>query len=120
MVAPALDVRDALEVFGDRASLLPWARRGLRNRLERWDPDLWPTLAQLQLDQFPGSRMLIVHDPDDPDTPFRRSAELAAIRPVTTLHVTRGVGHSRILADPGVVDGVMSWLAGATAGTGSA
>lgn len=104
LIAPALDVRDALDVFGERLRLLPWARRGLRSRLAKWDPDLWPTLARSSADQLAGARVLIVHDPDDRDTPFARSAELAAIRPATTIAAIDGAGHSRILSNPVTLD----------------
>lgn len=110
LFAPALNVHDALGVFADRLDLMPWARRGLRKRLEAWDPVLWPTVSSLLPGQFPGADMLLVHDPEDGDTPFSRSAELAALRPDTSLHVVTGVGHSRILADPTTVDQVMAWV----------
>ncbi len=110
LVAPALDVRDALRVFGDRLQLMPWVRRGLRKRLERWDPALWPTLAGLCPDQLPGAEILIVHDPDDQETPFSRSAELAAIRPATSILPLPGAGHSRILSERVALDAVADFV----------
>ncbi len=110
LFAPALRVTDALKVFGSRARLLPWARRGLRRRLESWDRELWPTLSGLHPDQFPGTEMLLIHDPDDGDTPFRRSAELAALRANTDLHVAHGVGHSKVLGDVESLGVVNAWL----------
>lgn len=106
LVAPALDVDDALDVFGDRLRLLPWARRGLRARLRAWDPRLWPLVAGLYPDQMPGADILIVHDPNDRETPFSRSAELTAIRPGTSILAVEGAGHSRILSNPATVDAV--------------
>lgn len=108
LVAPALDVNDALEVFGNRLGLLPWARTGLRRRLESWDPALWPTLSHLHPMQLPGAEVLIVHDPDDEETPFARSAELAAIRPGTSIVAVDGAGHSRILSNPEALDQIVS------------
>lgn len=110
LVAPALRVTDAVAVFGNRLRLLPRARRGLRKRLERWDPDLWPTVAGLYPEQLPGAQMLIVHDPDDEDTPFIRSAELAAIRPHTEIAALEGAGHNRILADATALDLISEFL----------
>lgn len=100
LVAPALDVNDALDVFGDRLRLFPWARHGLRSRLESWDHSLWPVLSSLHPEQLPGADILIVHDPADDETPFTRSAELAAIRPDTSIVPIDGAGHTRILSDP--------------------
>lgn len=104
LVAPALDVNDALTVFSDRLGLFPWARRGLRSRLESWDPSLWPTLSNVGPDQLPGADILILHDPHDPDTPFVRSAELAAIRPDTSIVAIEAAGHGAILSDGSTLD----------------
>ena len=114
LVAPALDVNDAVEVFGDRLRLFPWARRGLRRRLEAWDPSLWPTLSDMQPEQLPGADILVVHDPNDPETPFLRSAQLAAIRPATSIVPVEGAGHSRILSDPRTLDIVAGFIAGSS------
>jgi pimeloyl-ACP methyl ester carboxylesterase len=104
LVAPALDVRDALDVFSDRLRLFPWARRGLRTELERWDPALWPLVASVAPSQLPGADVLIIHDPDDRETSFARSAELAALRPGTAIVALEGAGHSRILSNPAALD----------------
>lgn len=104
LVAPALDARDAVDVFGDRLGLLPWARRGLLRRLESWDPSVWPILSDVHPGQLPGADILILHDPDDTDTPFVRSAELAAIRPNTSIVAVGSAGHSGILSDDRTLD----------------
>jgi hypothetical protein len=110
LVAPALDVNDALGVFGDRLGLLPWARRGLRSRLETWDHSLWPVLSSLLPEQLPGADVLIVHDPSDEETPFTRSAELAAIRPSTSIVPIEGAGHTRILSDPHALEVIADFV----------
>ena len=56
--------------------------------------------------------MTIFHDPDDTDASFARSAELAAIRPDTTLEVVTGVGHNRILSDPSVIESIQKSIVG--------
>lgn len=111
LLAPALDITDALEVFGDRLRLFPWSRRGLRNRLEAWDRALWPVVAGVHPDQMPQAEILIVHDPDDPETSFGRAAELAALRPDTELLLAHGSGHNGILTDDLVLDRVVRFLA---------
>jgi hypothetical protein len=60
--------------------------------------------------------MTLFHDPDDVETSFARSAELAALRPDTTLRVVTGVGHNRILSDSDVVDDVAMVVAGSPVG----
>ncbi len=100
LVAPMLDVEQALEVFADWLGLLPWARRGLRSRLRSWDPALWPTVSQILPEQLEGTEIMIVHDPHDGETPFSSSAQLAALRPATSVIALEGAGHSRILSNP--------------------
>lgn len=110
LMAPALRVTDALDVFGDMLGLLPWARRGLRRRLRAWDPALWPRVSGLLPDQLPGAELLIVHDPEDDNTPFAASVELATLRPNTTVVAMDGVGHNGILTDDGTLESVAQFL----------
>lgn len=110
LVAPALDVEDALGVFADRLRLLPWARRGLHTRIQEWDPALWPVLSQNLAGQLRGAEILIVHDPDDSQATFARSAELAAIRPDTEILALEGAGHSRILSDEDALDRIAGFV----------
>lgn len=112
LIAPALDVGDALAVFGDKLRLLPWARSGLRTRLEAWDPDLWPVVSDVYPAQMPGASMLILHDPADPETPFARAAQLAALRPATSISVIERAGHNRVLSDSEVLEKVNGFVAG--------
>lgn len=109
-IAPALDVRDALAVFGEKLRLLPWSRSGLRSRLEAWDSDLWPIVSDLSPAQMPGASILILHDPADPETPFARSAQLAALRPDTAISVIEDAGHNRILSHPEALERVNGFL----------
>lgn len=104
LIAPSLRVSDALQAFGDRARLLPWTRRALRAGLEAWDPALWPIVSQVHPEQFPSSDLLILHDPEDEDTPFATSAVLAALRPRTELIAVPGAGHAGILSDPATLE----------------
>jgi len=112
MVAPALSVEQALGVFGRRLRLFPWTQRGLRRRLRSWDPSLWPRVSQILPAQLEGTDILIVHDPRDRETPFAGSAELAAIRPDTSIVPLEGAGHSRILSNPETLDHVASFVTG--------
>ncbi len=100
LIAPLLVVSDALDTFSSRAQLLPWADRGLRKGLRSWDPSLYPWLDDPAIDQLPGAEVLILHDPDDQDTPFTRSAELAARRDRTEIVPLHDLGHTGGLTDP--------------------
>jgi pimeloyl-ACP methyl ester carboxylesterase len=53
---------------------------------------------------------LIVHDREDPTTPYHDSAQVAAKNPYYDLYSTRGLGHKGVLKDPVVVDDVLSYI----------
>jgi len=57
-----------------------------------------------------GIETLIVHDQDDREVPFVEAAHWVAALPAARLLATEGLGHSRILADAGVVDQVSRFL----------
>lgn len=53
---------------------------------------------------------LIVHDRDDDSVPFAEGEAIAAAWPEARFVATRGLGHRQVLADPGVVRAVTSFL----------
>jgi pimeloyl-ACP methyl ester carboxylesterase len=110
LLAPALKVSDVFSVFADRARLLPWTRKSLWRRLERWDPHAFPRLDHLGADDFPGAEVLMIHDPADDETPFARAAELAALRPGTDLLAMDGVGHVGVLSSPEALEAVTEFV----------
>ena len=60
---------------------------------------------------------LVVHDIHDAEVPFEESEMLASAWPGARLLATSGLGHRRILRDPGVVSAVADFIgAGAKAG----
>ena len=80
----------------------------------RWDELDLPTLA-------PGMRsaLLVVHDRDDLEIPWTDGAAVAKAWPGAQLVTTRGLGHTRIVHDPGVVARSIAFLtAGETAAFG--
>lgn len=60
--------------------------------------------AQLQL---PG---LILHDRQDRDIPWQHAERLQRAWPQASLHLTQGLGHTRILRDPQVVEQAVQFL----------
>ncbi len=64
------------------------------------------------LDDLPP--MLVLHDEDDPDTRWSDAHELVEAWPEATLVSTKGLGHNRIVRDPGVVAEVAEFVAGAS------
>ena len=112
-LAPMLDVRDSLRVFSQRARLAPWTARSLRRRVERFIGEWWPALTAGAEADLPGTKLLIAHDPADPDADFDLSAALADRRPNTRLVEAPGAGHNLLLRDPDVIDSVEQFLDGA-------
>ncbi|MCA2211937.1 alpha/beta fold hydrolase [Jidongwangia harbinensis] len=55
---------------------------------------------------------LVVHDRDDAFTPVGDGLAIAAAWPSARLHLTTGLGHRRLLRDPGVVAEVVGFVAG--------
>lgn len=110
MVAPLLDVDDALDKFGDVLGLFPWTRTALRRRLREWDPQLFEAVSGIHPEQLPGARLLILHDPDDPQTSFRNAATLAARRPETAIVSLEGSGHNRILGAEAALDAIRTFI----------
>jgi pimeloyl-ACP methyl ester carboxylesterase len=53
---------------------------------------------------------LVVHDRDDDSVPFGEAEAIAAAWPHARLIATRGLGHRRVLSDPGVVAAVSRFL----------
>lgn len=119
LMAPGVKVSDSLGRFSERARLAPWVRSSLRSRLQDWDPGLFARIERTDPDQLPGADMLILHDPDDPDTSFASAAELSALRPATTLVPVPGTGHNGILHDTKALDAMVDFLAGRKADASS-
>jgi pimeloyl-ACP methyl ester carboxylesterase len=55
---------------------------------------------------------LVVHDRSDVFTPVTDGAAIAAAWPSARLHLTSGLGHRRLLRDPGVVAEVVDFVTG--------
>ncbi len=61
-----------------------------------------------QWGQGPG--ILFVHDKDDRTTPYADSRKIAVNSNNIVLHTTTGLGHKRILSDPGIMDLVQAYI----------
>ena len=101
-LAPMGDFPLYLDLFAERHGFGPRIRTGLQRRLNR---RIGMPLLDTDLDQVAGRLkkpvpLLVIHDPEDPDTPYETSARLAEVWPGATLVTTRGLGrlaHYRIL-----------------------
>jgi pimeloyl-ACP methyl ester carboxylesterase len=113
LLAPMLDINEALDTFAGRARLMPWTAALLKRRLRRFCGDSWAVFAAGSGTDFGDADVLVVHDPEDPDTRFESSAVLAAVRDRTSLLVANSKGHNGVLADGEVAGAVARFLSGA-------
>lgn len=114
LLAPAVRLESALERFLVELRLPPGVARGLGRRIERrFGSDVWSDVAtdrNLAGSDLPG---LVVHDEEDRRAPLAEARSLVAGWPGARLVATRGLGHNRLLTDPGVVAEVVRHLDGA-------
>lgn len=101
--------------FSRQVALPARAQRGLRRRIERRTfrgvPDIWRRfVAELDPTDV-GTPVLLVHDRRDPVVDVGQ-AELIADAHTGRVRVvlTQGLGHSRILADPSVLDEIRQFV----------
>jgi hypothetical protein len=91
-----------LDVFADKHGFGPRIRTGLRRRLDRrlnmplYDTDI--SAVAPRINNPPP--LVVVHDPDDPDSPYAMSEEIVGAWSGASLVTTRGLGrlaHYRIM-----------------------
>jgi pimeloyl-ACP methyl ester carboxylesterase len=116
LVAPGADLQSYIREFGARLGVsAPTTARMVRN-LERrlafsWEEGRRPALAGAA--RAPHLPVLVVHDRDDDEVPWRDGEAVAAAWPRGELWTTSGLGHRRILRDPAVAARVAAFVAGA-------
>ena len=114
-LAPMGDFSWYLDIFADRHGFGPRIRRGLHRRLHRrcmmplYDTDI-ATVAPTLEDPPP---LLVVHDPDDPDSPYEMSQRIVDVWSGATLVTTRGLGrlaHYRILRHRAAINAGLEFI----------
>jgi pimeloyl-ACP methyl ester carboxylesterase len=110
-LAPALSTDAAIAQFAQTLRLRPATARDLRSRLQHYTGDAWPLLNRGADLDWPHGPLLVVHDREDPQTPFALSAALAARHDHVDLLEVSGPGHHRVLREPGVVRAVADFVA---------
>ena len=107
-----------LNIFADRHGFGPRVRDGLRRRLDRrlgvplFDTDIGRVATTID-DPPP---LLVVHDPDDPDSPYETSERIVDVWPGANLVTTRGLGrlaHYRILRHRPAIDAALEFIGSA-------
>lgn len=98
--------------FGRALQLQPQTVSGLRRRVERRRfaeiPDVWTSLSSTARPlEVP---LLILHDTGDPVVEVTQAQALADAHPSSTLLITQGLGHTRILRDDDVLAAIAEFV----------
>lgn len=101
-LAPMGDFSLYLDLFADRHGFGPRIRESLHRRLDRrlGCPLFETDIASIATRLNEATPLLLIHDPEDPDSPYATSEEIVGVWPGASLVTTRGLGrlaHYRIL-----------------------
>jgi pimeloyl-ACP methyl ester carboxylesterase len=112
-VAPPRNPAGFFDGFQRALDLPGGVARGVRQRLERrFGAGLEEfDVARMAPDAAPA--LLVIHDEGDLEVPWSDGATIAGARPAGRLRTTQGLGHRRILRDPGVVSAAAAFVRGA-------
>jgi len=106
LLAPPFDLDGYVVQFGDVLGASSRTVAGLVARIERrfavdWQEARRPALAAAR--RAPATRVLVVHDRDDAETPWRDGEAVARSWPRAELVTTTGLGHRRLLRSAEVI-----------------
>jgi pimeloyl-ACP methyl ester carboxylesterase len=109
-LAPSADVESYSAQFASLLGVADPVMTSMRERLEHrlgfdWEDMNVPALAPAM--RIP---LLVIHDHEDREIPWNNGAAIAAAWPGAQLVTTAGLGHHRIVSDPGVVQQVVNFL----------
>ena len=109
-IAPPLDPAEYTNRFGGILGLDDATIEAMRMRIEERFLRKWSDYSLGETAQSMTAPLLVVHDRDDQDTTWNEGAELAQCWPGARLLTTEGLGHRRILRDPGVIEAVTQFV----------
>ena len=87
-------------------------RRSMQAAIEERYGVRWEELEIERLAQRIHARALVIHDREDPIIPWRHGQRVARAWSGARLHLTRGLGHGRILRDEGIAKTAADFIAG--------
>jgi pimeloyl-ACP methyl ester carboxylesterase len=96
------DLITASHRFGAAAGLSAGVIARMRRRIERRFGVSWDEIQVQRIAPRMTADLLVVHDESDPEVPFDEALTIASAWPGARLERTSGLGHRRILRDPGV------------------
>jgi pimeloyl-ACP methyl ester carboxylesterase len=111
-VGPAADPPSWIERFANTLGISPRIAERMRQRSERRLAISWAELSIVRHAPAFDTPLLVVHDRDDQEVPWTDGAAIAAAWPGARLLTTSGLGHNRVLRDPGVVAEAVEFVTG--------
>jgi fermentation-respiration switch protein FrsA (DUF1100 family) len=112
LLAPPADPPEWFHVLARRLGLPGSLVTRVKERSERRLRLRWDELKLAELVAGYPQPLLVIHDRHDAEVSFRDGAALAGAWPGARLLLTEGLGHNRLLRDPGVVAETVGFLAG--------
>ena len=110
-VAPAASMTEASRRFAALLAISEEVRAGMQRRFEERLGIPFQRLEVADAAPSLSARLLVIHDDQDREVPHHEGASIAAAWPGAELVCTSGLGHNRILRDPGVLDTAAAFLA---------
>lgn len=102
-IAPMADTRTMSRGYARMTGFSLPVVEAMRARFERRFDFKWDEIEPMILARGLNSDALVIHDRDDGELPADEAEALARSMPSGEVFVTEGLGHRRILRDPGVV-----------------
>ena len=109
-LAPSVDMYNVTERFGEMTGFSSEIVERLRSGLEHRFAIRWSQFQGLDLAPSIRRPLLVIHDRDDREIPWREAEALADAWPGARMHSTQGLGHRRILLDRDVIDSTTVFL----------
>lgn len=114
VVASICDFDYVIDVFCGRLGLRPSIEADLRRRSElffRPVTDIWERFSASYRAEDLTIPLLVIHDENDKEIAVTQGRKIASAYPQAQYVETQGLGHRRILGDPGVLTTTLEFLA---------
>lgn len=109
-LAPAATMTGAAERFARMVGLGPRGLEGMRRKFEKRIGVEWEEFDVLREASRARSPLLVMHDTGDRDVPYEDGLSIVGAWPSATLATTDGLGHHRLLRDPGVIRRALAFI----------
>ncbi|MBS2024200.1 MAG: alpha/beta fold hydrolase [Deltaproteobacteria bacterium] len=109
-IASPASLTERIHQFSNEVGLAPWVGQALRDRLERRVGIDMDAFEMARVARTMATSLLVFHDPDDREIPWRDGATIAQAWPGAKLIDVPGAGHHRILRDPQVISSAIDFM----------